>query len=180
MSRQYWVAPLPPLHTASGTAYTNSITATDISPAPNIVLPANLLEPGSELEIRAHGQITSTTGTVTITLGAYFGGVAGGASSFTCTPTVTASLTAAPWMLDVRCVVRANGSSGSVNGQGRLYLGTSLTALTMLAIPITAGARTITVDTTSAKALTIGATWGGTATAANSITCDDISVKLVT
>jgi hypothetical protein len=46
-------------------------------------------------------------------------------------------------------------------------------------MPATAAARTVTIDTTAAKAISIGAQWG-TANASNTITCNDISVKLIT
>lgn len=178
MSRQYWVAPVPPLHTVDGTALANSTTLTDISPAPAIVLPANTLEAGSEIEIRAMGQF-STTGTPTLLLGLYYGAVAGVALATSGAVTTGTGAAAWPWMLEWRGVVRAIGSSGSLNGQGRLYLGTSLTALSLVAIPTTAGARTVTIDTTAAKSVTVGAQWG-TASASNTVTCNDISVKLVT
>jgi hypothetical protein len=177
VSRQYWVAPIPPFHTASGTALANSTTLTDISAAPNIVLPANLLEPGSELEIRAMGQY-STTGTPTLILGVYYGAVAGVALAAGTAMTTASGAAAFPWMLEYRGVVRANGSTGSINGQGRVYLGSSLVAFSVFPIPATAATRTVTIDTTTAKAITIGGTWG-TASASNTVTCDDISVKLI-
>lgn len=176
--RQYWVAPIPPFHTASGTALATSTTLTNISPSPDIVLPANLLEQGSELEIRAMGQF-STTGTPTILIGVYYGGVAGVALAATAATTTGSAAAAWPWMFDFRGVVRVIGSTGSMNGQGRLYLGTSLVAATTVTAPATAAARTVAIDTTTAKSITIGAQWG-TSSASNTITCDDISVKLIT
>lgn len=180
MPRQYWVAPVPPFHVADGTALANSVTLTDISPTPQITLPGyTLLEPGYELEINAAGQWSTTTGPPTLLIGLYYGGVAGVALAASTAITTTASLTAVPWQLHYRGVVRAVGTSGQIQGSGRLYFPTSLTAFTVRAIPETAAARTVTVDTTIAKALTIGAQWG-TASASNTITCNDISVKLVT
>lgn len=177
MSRQYWATPIGPFHTADGTAYASSTTLTDVSPAPPIVLPANLLEQGSELEIRGHGQF-SNTGTPTLLIGIYFGGVAGVALAATSAITTTTGATAWPWILDYRGVVRAVGTSGSINGEGRIYLGTALTAFTVRPIPETAAGRTVTIDTTTAKSVTIGAQWG-TSNASNTLTCNDISVKLV-
>lgn len=178
MSRQYWVAPIPPFHTADGTALANSTTLTDISAAPNIVLPANLLEIGSEIEIRGMGQF-STTGTPTLLIGVYYGAVAGVALAATAATTTASGAAAFPWMFEYRGVIRANGSTGSINGQGRLYLGTSLTAFSVVVAPATAAARTVTIDTTTSKAITMGAQWSA-ASASNTITCNDISVKLVT
>lgn len=177
MARQYWATPIGPFHTADGTAYATSTTLTDVSPTPPIVLPANLLEQGSELEIRAHGQF-SNTGTPTLLIGIYFGGVAGAALAATSAVTTTTGATAWPWILDYRGVVRAVGTSGSINGEGRIYLGTALTAFTVRPIPETAAGRTVTIDTTAAKSVTIGAQWG-TSSASNTLTCNDISVKLI-
>jgi hypothetical protein len=176
--RQYWVAPLPPLHTSDGTAYNTSTSLTDVSPAPNITIPANLLEVGSELELSARGSF-STTGTPTLLLGLYYGGIAGVALAASGAITTGSAAASWPFILEYRGVVRAIGSSGSINGQGILYLGTSLTAFTVRPIPETLAARTVAIDTTAAKAITVGAQWG-TSSASNTLTVNDISVKLVT
>lgn len=178
MSRQYWVAPVPPLHTANGTAYNTSVTLTDVSAAPNIVIPANMLEAGSEIEIEAFGEF-SNTATPTLILGVYYGGVAGVALAASTAVTTTTAAVAWPWMIRYRGVIRTIGTAGTINGQGRLYLPTSLVAATTRFIPETAAARTATIDTTTAKAITIGAQWG-TSSASNTLTCNDISVKLIT
>lgn len=175
--RQYWISPLPPFHNADGAAYASSTTLTDVSPTPPIVLPANLLEIGSELEIEAAGSF-SNTGTPTLLLGFYYGGVAGAALAASSAVTTTTGAASWPWHLRYRGVVRSNGTSGSINGQGRLYLGTALTTFTTRAIPETLAARTVTIDTTAAKAITVGAQWG-TSSASNTLTVNDISVKLV-
>jgi len=177
MSRQYWVSPLPPLHVADGTALASSTTLTDASPSPPIVLPANLLELGSELEISAFGQF-SNTGTPTLLLGFYYGGVAGSALAASSAVTTTTGATAWPWMLEYRGVVRSVGTSGSIVGQGVLRLGTALTAFTVRPIPEVAASRTVTIDTTAAKSITLGAQWG-TSSASNTLTVNDISVRVV-
>lgn len=176
--RQYWVAPLPPIHTVDGAAYHTSTTLTDVAPTPNIAVPANMLEIGSELEITAHGQF-STTGTPTLLLGLYYGGVAGVALAASSAITTGSGAAAWPFMMRYRGVVRAIGSAGSINGQGILYLGTSLTAFTVRPIPETLAARTVAIDTTTAKNLTVGAQWG-TSSASNTLTLNDYSVRLVT
>jgi len=175
--RQYWTTPLPPFHSSDGTAYASSTTLTDVSPTPPIVLPANVLEVGSELEIEIGGAF-STTGTPTLLLGIYYGGVAGVALAASSAVTTGSAAASWPFQLWYRGVVRATGSSGSINGQGRLYLGTSLTALSVRPIPETLAARTVTIDTTTAKSVTVGAQWG-TSSASNTLTVNDISVKLV-
>jgi hypothetical protein len=178
MPRQYWTSPIGPFHVASGTPLASSVTLTDISPAPQITLPGyTLLEPGYELEMWASGSF-STTGTPTLLLGFYYGGVAGvalAASSAIATGTTAAAW---PFMMHYRGVVRSVGSAGQILGQGWLHLGTSLAVFSPRAIPETAAARTVTIDSTVAKTITIGAQWG-TSSASNTITCDDLSVKLI-
>lgn len=177
MARQYWVSPLPPFGVADGTALATSTTLTDISPAPPIVIPANQLEIGTEIEVEACGQF-STTATPTLLIGAYYGAVAGVALAASAATTTGSGAAAWPWIYRYRGVVRAVGSAGSINGQALLMLGTSLTAFTPVACPATAGARTVTIDTTAAKAVTVGAQWG-TSSASNTITLNDISVSIV-
>jgi hypothetical protein len=179
MSRLYLRSPLPPFHTADGTAYNTSITLTDVSPAPQIV-PANvvMIEPGMEFEINAYGEF-SGTGTPTLLMGFYWGGVAGVALAASTAVTMTTTAAAWPWQLYYRGRVRAIGTAGSIKGEGWWSFGTSLTASTIRQIPETAAARTVTIDTTpgGAKALTVGAQWG-TSAAGNTLTCYDLSIDI--
>lgn len=177
MARQTWPAPLPPLIVADGTALANSTTLTDISAAPQKTLPANQLDLGSEIQIEAYGSF-STTGTPTLLLGLYYGGVAGVALAASSAVTTGSGAASWPWILRYRGVVRALGSSGSINGMGEFLLGTSLTAFSVRAVPETLAARTVTIDTTTSKPLTVGAQWG-TANSSNTITCNYLSVSLV-
>ncbi len=177
MGSQQFVSPLGPFHNASGSSYNTSVTLTDVSPAPQIVIPGLQLSIGSELELSAAGSF-STTGTPTLLLGFYFGGVAGvvlAASSAITTGSAAASW---PWRMDYRGVIRSLGTGSQIVGQGTLYLGTSLTAFTVRPIPETSAARTVTIDTTVAKSVTVGAQWG-TSSASNALICDDLSVKAV-
>lgn len=175
MPRQYWSAPLPPHHVASGAAYNTSVTLTDVSRAPQKQMAAYTLEEGVEIEVIAWGQF-STTGTPTLLLGVYYGGVAGVALAATAATTTGTTAAAWPWVLRYNGRVRATGTSGQIVGQGNLHLGTSLTAFADVALPATAAARTVTVDTTIVKTVTIGAQWG-TSSASNTLTCDDLSVR---
>jgi hypothetical protein len=176
MPRQYWTAQLPPLHVADATAYATSVTLTDVSRAPQKQLAAMQLEEGTELELEARGQF-SNTGTPTLLLGFYYGGVAGVALSASTAVTTTTGATAWPWKLQYRGRVRATGTSGQIQGDGLLYLGTSLTAFTIRPIPEVAASRTVTIDTTIVKTLTVGAQWG-TSSASNTLTCTDLSVLI--
>lgn len=178
MSRQYWVAPIPPIHLTDGTAYASSVTLTDVSPAPAIKLPANILEAGSEIEIYAEGQF-SNTGTPTLLLGFYLGGVAGVAFAASTAVTTITGATAWAWQMRYRGTVRAIGTAGSIQGQGALYMPASLTQFQApYAIPATLAARTVAIDTSVEKTITVGAQWG-TSSASNTLTCTNISVQLI-
>jgi hypothetical protein len=177
MSNQRWVAPVGPYHNLDGTALANSAALTDVSPAPSIILPGNTLDIGGEIELWASGQF-SNTGTPTLVLGFYYGGIAGVALAATSALTTTTGATSWPWQLYWRGTVRAIGATGSIKGQGFVHLGSSLVAFTPRFIPETAALRTVTIDTSAAKAITVGAQWG-TSSASNTLTCDDLSVKLI-
>lgn len=179
MSRLYLASPLGPLHNTDGTALNTSVTLTDISPLPQVVPVSVLgsLEIGTEFEINAYGEFSTTTGPPTLLIGAYWGGAAGTALAATAATATTASVTSVPWSFYYRGRIRAIGATGSIKGLGFVTLGTSLTAGTPIAAPATAAARTVTIDTTTsgAKALTIAAQWG-TSSVSNSITCYDMSI----
>lgn len=177
MGRQYWVNPYPPLHVADGTALASSTTLTDISPAPNITIPANSLEAGVEIDLTALCTF-STTGTPTLLVGFYLGGVAG--SALAVSSAITTGSGAAAWSIIMRYRgrLRSIGSSGSIVGQGELQLGTALTTFTGRPIPEVAANRTVTWDTTASKAITVGAQWG-TSSASNTITCNEISLLVL-
>lgn len=178
MARQYWVSQLGPLHSADGTALNTSTTLTDISPAPPIVLPANTLEVNSEIEIVA--ELTfSNTATPTLLVGLYYGGVAGAALAASSAVTTTTGAASWPIIMRYRGRVRAIGTAGSIYGQGEFLLGTALTAFSPRPIPETAAARTVAIDTTAAKTITVGAQWG-TSSASNTITCNVLSFDLRT
>lgn len=176
MARTLYVAPVPPLNVTAGTAYNTSVTITDVSPAPQIILPANLLDVGQVLRLTAFGTF-SNTGTPTLILGFYYGGVAGVALAATGAVTTTTGATNWPWRLEYEGRVRSTGTGGTVMGSGWLNLATSLTAYTQIPVPATALA-TVTTDTTTAKSLTVGATWG-TSSASNTLTCHHFSAELI-
>lgn len=177
MSRLYLASPIGPIHNTDGTALNTSITLTDISPAPQIV-PASVmpLEIATEFEINAYGEY-STTGTPTLIIGVYWGGVAGVALAASTAVTTTTTSAAWPWSIYYRGRIRTIGTTGTIKGEGYVTFPTSLTAATIRYIPETAAGRTVTIDTTAAgaKALTIGAQWG-TSSVSNTITCYDLSV----
>lgn len=175
--RQYWTAPLPPFHTADGTAYANSVALTDVGPAPQVLLPAGILEVGSRLEFTAFGRF-SNTGTPTLNLGIYSGtiGQAIGSAVAIVTSGAVTTITAATnrtWRIEGCLHVRTVGATGTVLGVGEL---SNVSSGGKDMMPASAPA-TATVDTTVARYLTIGATWG-TANASNTLTVHGVEFRL--
>jgi hypothetical protein len=176
MARTLYVAPVPPLNVTAGAAYNTSVTLTDVSPTPQIVLPANLLDVGQVLRLTAFG-LFSTTVAPTLLLGFYYGGVAGTALAATGATTTASGAVTLPFRLEYEGRVRSTGSAGTIMGSGWLNLATALTSYSQIPIPATALA-TVTIDTTSAKQLTVGAQWG-TSSASNTLTCHHFSAELI-
>lgn len=158
----------------AGTALASSTTLTDISPAPQIVVPANYLFVGQRLRLKGYG-IFSTTGTPTLLLGGYFGAVAGTLLAATAATTTGSGAASWPWDLELEIEVRSVGATGTVWCGGKVNLGTSLAAMTPIWLPATQ-TQPITINTTAAAALTVGAQWG-TNSASNTITCEDAYVE---
>ena len=181
MSRQYFQETLV-WATANGTAVANSTTETILFP--NVTIPANYLQDGRCLRLRAFGAY-GTTATPTLIFSLRWGGVSGTVIAKSTTVTTTsavgggASMTA-PWSLEIIIQTRSNGSSGTLmsNGEVILYTSTAATAGTVtyygLPMPICSGSTggttpvAVTADLTADTALSLTVTWG-TANAANSI-----------
>jgi len=181
MSRQFWNETLT-WATAAGTAIANSTTETILFP--NVTVPANYLQDGRCLRLRAFGAY-GTTATPALTLALRWGGVAGTviAKSFANVTTSAvgggASMTAM-WSFEAIIQVRSNGATGTLmtNGEANLYTSTLGTAGTVtnygMPVVLASGATggttpvAVTVDLTADTALSFTALWG-TAAAANSI-----------
>lgn len=181
MSRQFWEETLT-WATASGAAVANTTTETILFP--NVTIPANYLQDGRCLRLRAFGAY-GTTSTPTLIFSLRWGGVAGTVISKSTAATLTsgvgggASMTA-PWSFEAVIQVRSNGSAGTVmaNGESIMYTATAATAGTVthygMAMPLASGSTggttpvAVTVDLTADTALSFTAIWG-TANAANSI-----------
>jgi len=166
---------LEPYYDAAGTAYASSTTITDVNPTPNPQLYAGQLRKGTMIEMHAYGTF-SNTGTPTLILGFYYGAVAGTALVASSAVTTTTAATNWAWVLHYEGQVRSEGATGTIMGHGVVEFPTSLTAFTPRRLPETALA-TVTIDTTVAKALTVGATWGSNS-ASNTLTCHGFRVSL--
>lgn len=144
---------------------------------PNTTIPANYMQDGRTLQLRAIGQY-STTATPTIIFTLRWGGVAGTVLCKTAAstlPTITAGL----WDLDIMIQTRSNGSSGTLmcNGTARIHAGVAGTVASAtgagLITPLTVGGvltpAAVTVDLTADTALSLTATWSA-ASASNTLT----------
>ncbi len=171
MSRQFWQESLA-WATASGTPVTNTTTETLVFP--NVTIPANYMQDGRTLFIRAFGQWSTGTGPPTIIFGLRWGGVAGTVLCKTAACTTVASVLAAAWDLDILATTRSNGSSGTImaNGTARVFAGVAGTVASAtgegLVTPMTAGGvltpAVATVDLTADTALSLTATWSASST----------------
>jgi hypothetical protein len=156
-----------PYQTTDGAAYTASTSATDVSPAPQITLPANYYYVGQVFRLTAFG-LMSAASAPTLVLGFYYGGVAGTALCAT-VATTTQNTANTLWRAEALCRVRTLGSSGVINSVG-WCTGIASTPATLTQMPATgATGNAVTVNTTTANAWTLGATWG--TNNASTLTC---------
>lgn len=169
MSRQYWSETIA-WATASG-ATVNSASETILFP--NITLPANYMQDGRLIRLRAIGQWTTTGSAPTQIFNVRWGGVAGTLLTKTAAITTVASTTAAVWDLDIVIQTRSNGSSGTVmaNGTARMFAGVAPTiasttgsaAVTPMTIGGVLAPAIATIDATADTALAITGTSSTTA-----------------
>jgi hypothetical protein len=174
---------LDPFPAVRGGAANTFTTAKDVSPVPLPMLAANELKLGSKLELEAYGEF-STTGTPTLQIEFLYGVASTALASTGVILAASAAITTAtgaaafPWHAKWVGIVTAVGPTGSIYGQGVLDLGTSLTAFTAAAMPVTAAARAVAIDTTLAKTLGVGAAWSASSVS-NSIIVDHFTAKII-
>lgn len=181
MSRQFWNETLA-WATASGTAIASSTTETILFP--NVTIPANFMQDGRVIRLKAYGAY-GTTSTPTLIFALRWGGVAGTvlakqAANITTSGTGGGASMTAMWELEILIQTRSNGSAGTLmsNGSSILYTSTLTTAGTVTnygqPAPIVSGSTggttpvAVAVDLTVDTALSLTALWG-TNNSANSI-----------
>ncbi len=184
MSRQFW-AETTFWATASGTPVTNTTTETIIFP--NVTIPANTMQDGRRLSIRAIGQWSTGTGPPTLIFGLRWGGVAGTMLCKTAACTTVASVTAAVWDLDIVVQTRSNGSGATVMalGTARVFAGVAGTVASAtgegLVTPMTVAGvlapAIATIDATADTALSLTATWSASSTS-HTLTGLDYSMRI--
>jgi hypothetical protein len=177
------LTPMQPIHVVDGAAFASFATFQDVSPAPALIIPAQDMEVGMELELEFSGEV-SATGTPTLQLGFWFNTAATVLAQNAATALVT---TAAVWPIQGwwrgRLRAAASGASGgSWNGQGEVKVGGSLTAWQTgfpCPIPTTKALRTVACDVTAARAVGVGAAFGASS-ASNIVTINMLSATLRT
>lgn len=177
----YLCEPVGPFNGAAGTA-NNFTTKQNVSALPVPVVPAGKLRQGSKIKIWAYGDYSSLTG-ASLTLGLWFGtrgGTITGDLAIGAAFTTGTTPAAWPWMLEWDGILStAPGTTASILGQGWMQFGSALTTFNAeVPFPVTAGARTVSIDTTIERAIGVSATWGA-ASASNIVTVNDTRVVLL-
>ena len=167
MSRQFWSEALA-WSTSDGTAVANTTTETIIFP--NITIPANYMQDGRVLRMRAFGKL-STTVTPTMIWAIRWGGVAGTLLATTEAITMGSTVTNVNWDLDAYIQTRSNGATGSlfVMGVVRVHTAAGTVLLNVFGVSGWDAPAAVTVDLTADTALSITADWSA-ASASNTLT----------
>jgi len=186
MGANNWVETLDSI-TSDGTQVSNTVSETVICPDFNI--PAYYMVPGRTLEIFASGvmsNVVTTPGTLTMRI--RWGGVAGTVLLATAAQGLdTTAHTNALWNLYAQIVCRSAGSSGTFMGSGwfgafNLLSSTAANLLPALmgsaGTPGSSGNAAVTVDTTTAKLLSISAQFS-VATSPTNLTCQNRILKTI-
>ncbi|SRR6266566_6647202 len=179
MPAQFWESVLNSPGLGAGAALLSSVTLTDVSPAPQLIIPAGFFYAGQALRLTACG-VFSTTGAPTLLTGFYTGpstgaGVAGVALAASGAVATGSGVTNVPWRMEATCTVRTIGTAGTVITQGVQYIGTSVSAWGNTPLPIIALA-TVSFDMTVSRVITVGAQWG-TSSASNTLTCHQFLIE---
>jgi hypothetical protein len=158
----------------AGSAYASSAALTDVSPAPQYM--SQTWGPvcvGQKWRWVAYF-IASNTGTPTLAVGIYYGGIAGTALQTSGSITTTTAMSNWLWRMEVDSEVIAVGTSGTIRSYGWIDIPTSATAVTRQQMNGTA--QDVTVNTTTTSALTVGAQWG-TSNSSNTLTVKGFKIE---
>lgn len=187
MGNQTWDNTLDPFIPSRGTAKNTFTTLQEVAgtvatPGTLPTVYANELKLGTKIELEAWGEYSST-GTPTLQLGFLFNAVAGAAGGTTIALTAalaTSTAAAFPWHLHWGGLITGIGLAGAnstLYGSGILDFGTSLTAITANPLPVTAAARSVSIDTTIKALFGVGAVWS-VSNVANQVIVDNFVAKI--
>lgn len=167
MSRQFWTEQLA-WSTADGTPVANTTTETIIFP--DVTIPANYMQDGRVLMLKAYGKL-STTATPTMVWALRWGGVAGTLLATSELITMGSGMANVNWSLEAWITTRANGAAGSLFTFGKLSCHTSATAVAENVFSVSGydAPAAVTANLTADTALSITADWSA-ASASNTLT----------
>ncbi len=167
MSRQFWEE-LIAWATADGTAVANTTTEAIIMP--NIILPANYMQDGRALRMKAFGKL-STTGTPTMRWSIRWNGVGGTVLAMTEDIAMGSGVSNVNWSLEALIQTRLNGSSGSLLVMGELKVHTAAGTVLQNVFGVSGydAPAAVTVDLTADTPLSLTADWSA-ADALNTLT----------
>lgn len=167
MSRQYWEEGLA-WATADGTAIHTTTTETIIFP--DVTFPANYMQDGRLVRLRAFGKL-STTATPTITFAIRWGGVGGTVLATSEAITTASGAANTAWSIEAYLQTRSNGATGSVivMGDVRVNLTASTSTVGVFGVSGFDAPAAVTVDLTAATALSLTADWSANS-ASNTLT----------
>lgn len=176
MGRQYFVEPLAAL-TADGTAVANTTTETAIHA--NLTIPANYMQDGRVLRMRAFGKL-STTGTPTMTFALRWGGAAGTLLATTEALTMGSGVTTVNWSIEIYLHVRTNGATGTLLAFGDCDVHTAAGTVLHNVFGVSGfdAPAAVTVDLTADMNLALTAKWSA-ASASNTLTGMHLSVEAI-
>lgn len=167
MSRQFWDEALMWV-TADATAIHTTTTETLIFTA--CTLPANYMQDGRVLRMRAFGKL-STTATPTMTWAIRWGGVSGTILATTEAITMGSGVTTVNWSLEAYIQTRTNGATGTLLVMGEVWVHTSSTAVAGNVFGVSGydAPAAVTVDLTAQTDLALTADWSANS-ASNTLT----------
>ena len=167
MSRQAWNETLA-WTTSDATAVHTTTTETILFP--NVTVPANYMQDGRILRLKAFGKL-STTGTPTMTFAIRWGGVSGTTLATTEAITMGSGVANVNWSIEALIQTRSNGATGSLIVFGEAMVHTSATAVASNVFGVSGydAPAAVTVDLTADTALSLTGDWSASS-ASNTIT----------
>ena len=167
MSRQLWNELLAWAVTDGAAIHT---TTTETIIFPDVTIPANYMQDGRVLRLRAFGKL-STTATPTITFALRWGGVSGTLLATTEAITNGSGVTNVNWSIEALIQTRTNGSTGTLLVIGETKVHTSATAVAQNVFSVSGydAPAAVTCDLTADTALSLTADWSANS-ASNTLT----------
>ena len=167
MSRQFWTEQLIAV-VSDGVAVANTTTETIIFP--DVTIPANYMQDGRSLMLKAYGKL-STTATPTMTWAIRWGGVAGTLLATSEAITMGSGVVNVNWALEAWITTRVNGATGSLFTFGEVTVHTSATAILGNVFSVSGfdAPAAVTANLAADMALSLTADWSA-ASASNTLT----------